>query len=415
MHKSPTDEEPARADTPWAGLTLVADGDEVVIGEVRSGIFVAVPAVGAAIVRALQCGHSMHEVAAFAERAAGGPVDILAFLAELRSAGLLGDESASPLRTAPIQQRNWLRDTHRSTIRWLFGPAAWCAYGTALLLSLAMLAARPEQWHGPNSVFVLDDVGLSAWLLVVLNLTGTATHEGWHWLAARSAGVQARFGLDRRWYFLVAETDLSQIWALPRRRRYGPLMAGVAIDSILLATLLTVELGMELELFTMPTIVGRLVAAQIFLITAGMLFQCLIFFRTDLYGVLVVATGCRNLWRTKTLLLRNAFGRLTVEESEELRAAHPRDLEVGAWFRWIWLAGAVPAVAWFVWFSLPILLTMLSWLANGLAAGPGDRSFWWAIACMPLFLASRTLVVGLLLRDIGRRTRGRSRHTAPRR
>jgi hypothetical protein len=32
-----------------------------------------------------------------------------------------------------------------------------------------------------------------------------------------------------------------------------------------------------------------------------------VFLRTDLYGGLVTATGCRNLWTVTSLLLRPAF------------------------------------------------------------------------------------------------------------
>jgi putative peptide zinc metalloprotease protein len=33
----------------------------------------------------------------------------------------------------------------------------------------------------------------------------------------------------------VLETNLTGLWALPRRQRYGPFLAGLAFDSVLMS------------------------------------------------------------------------------------------------------------------------------------------------------------------------------------
>ncbi len=60
-------------------LSVVDDGDNVVIGEPRSGRFVAVPPVGGVVVRALLGGASLAQAAAEADRFAGQPVDVPAW------------------------------------------------------------------------------------------------------------------------------------------------------------------------------------------------------------------------------------------------------------------------------------------------------------------------------------------------
>ena len=73
-----------------------------------------------------------------------------------------------------------------------------------------------------------------AWLvLYAIGVLTIVWHEGWHWLAARAAGVPARFRISQRGMFLVAETDLTLLLTLPRRRRYAPLLAGPAIERCL--------------------------------------------------------------------------------------------------------------------------------------------------------------------------------------
>jgi hypothetical protein len=156
-------------------------------------------------------------------------------------------------------------------------------------------------------------------------------------------------------YFVVFETDLSQLWALPRRRRFGPLLAGLAVDSAVLAILLTLRQGASQGWWVLPALAAHLIAALAFTELAGAAWQCLLFLRTDLYAVLATAAGCHNLWRVKTLLMRRALKILTPAQAAELATASPRDLAVAAWFRWAWTAGFLAAAAWFSWFYLPLL------------------------------------------------------------
>lgn len=387
----------------WRSLSVVDDGDEVLLGDRRIGSFVAVPPVGGTVIRALQAGATVDQATAVAEDLAGEPVDVRLFLEELQTLGIVGAEAVGPVRSAPIQQRRWVYGPGRARARPMFATPAWILYGVAFAFSVGCLVLRPDLWPSPHDVFIVDDVGASALLLMVMNLAGAALHEGWHWLAARAAGVPARFGVDRRWNFLVVETDLSQVWTLQRRQRYGPLLAGMAVDSTVLAVLLASQVTARIGMWEPPELVARVTAAVVFLVVSGMAWQFLVFFRTDLYAVLVVATGCRNLWRVKTLLLRRAVGRLTPEEAIELVGASARDLHVGRWFRWVWLIGFAAVVGWFVLFSLPILVTLLSWIGAGLGAGPGHLRFWSAVACIPLVLTARLTVLGLVLRDLRQR------------
>jgi putative peptide zinc metalloprotease protein len=207
-------------------------------------------------------------------------------------------------------------------------------------------------------------------------------------------------GVDRRVVFLVFETDLSQLWTLPRGRRIGPLLAGMAIDAVLLCgVLLTGEYAGG---------GGGLTAAWAFFLVSQIAWQCMVFLRTDLYAVLVTVTGCRNLWRVKTLLLRRAFGRLNEAERAELSAAADADLRVGRWFRWLWVAGFAVVAAWVAAFPLPTIPPVLEWAADGLAGSPGGWGFWSALGGAVLFFGPWALVLALVCRDLLRHDRLRT-------
>jgi hypothetical protein len=207
-------------------------------------------------------------------------------------------------------------------------------------------------------------------------LTGTSGDTHVHRVAARLGWILPNATADKAYRLF------SQLWALPRRRRFGPLLAGLAVDSAVLALLLAVELTAAVHWWAPPVLVTALAAALVFVETAAMTWQCLLFLRTDLYGVLVVATGCHNLWRVKTLSLRSALRMLSPAEAAELAAASSRDRAVAAWFRWLWLAGHLAAAAWFAWFYLPVLARVAAWTGLGLATGPGTGRFWITTGCV---------------------------------
>jgi hypothetical protein len=295
----------------------------------------------------------------------------------------------------------------------LFGRVAWCLYAAAALFDVVCLVLRPDLRPQPRDAFALEDVGFSALLLIPCAHLVVALHEGWHWLAARHAGVAARFGIDRRMVFLVFETDLSQLWSVPRRQRYGPVLAGLAADSAVLSFLLGAQLAAHEGLWSPPSLMLRLLGAWAFIQVATMLWQCMVFLRTDLYALLVVATGCRNLWQVKTLLLRQAFGRLTSEQAHELAAADPRNVAVGRWFRWVWLGGSVLVAAWALAFYLPVQLRILGWAGDGLSQGPGDGEFWITAACSVILLWAPLLVLVIATREAVHRIGDRRMRPVP--
>ncbi len=123
----------------------------------------------------------------------------------------------------------------------------------------------------------------------------------------------------------------------------------------------------------------RPIRALVFVLVASTLWQCMVFLRTDLYAVLVTATGCRDLWRVKSLLLRRAFGRLDEGQRAELERADPRDIRIGTWFRWVWLAGCLAAVGYFTLFYLPLLVYVARRAGDGVTAEVGSARFWWGM------------------------------------
>jgi hypothetical protein len=230
-----------------------------------------------------------------------------------------------------------------------------------------------------------------------------AAHEVCHWLAARAEGVSSRITVSRRLYFLVLEIDLTGLWSLPRRRRYSALLAGMAFDSVVLAGLLIARFGDSAGLWALGEAAGRMLTALTFVEIVEIVSQFWIFARTDLYAVLITATGCVNLLRVNHLMVRRAVRRTTPEQERELAESHERDLQVARWFRWAYLLGLGAAVWFFVVYFAPATIRLVTWIVTSLAhSGLASEHFWEALLFGGLLLLPRGLTLALALRDLRR-------------
>ncbi len=237
--------------------------------------------------------------------------------------------------------------------------------------------------------------------LTLMTYAFAAAHEGAHWLAARAVGVSAKITISRRLYFLALEIDLSGLWSLPRRRRYTALLAGMAFDALVLLPVLLARHGDAAGWWQLGDGLLRTLAAITFIEVFAIVSQCWVFLRTDLYAVLITATGCVNLLRVNELLLRRTLRRITPAQREELAGAPPRDLAVARWYRWIHLLGIGGAAWFFVAFFAPATIQLLTWIGENMATGdPASIAFWEALAFGLLILSPRVLTLRVALRDL---------------
>lgn len=375
-----------------ARLVVSRDGQECTIGRPDLGIYVAVPEAGVIFVETLQSGGSPTEAAKLAGQAAGQPVDGADFLTGIAAIGLLdgvdtpGQASPSRPDGRPIR---WIEGVSPRIARRIFGRFAWSIYTASAAFCLVALclvsAVRPsyEDW------WFLGDPVQSLALLLPIGYLLRALHEAWHWLAGRAIGVPATFRVSRRGPFLVFETDLTQLVALPRRSRYGPFLAGTAFDGTVLAAALALRLLDHWAVLDLAPAVSGFLGAVILLQITGIVFQFAVFLRSDGYAVLANALRCNNLYRASWLTLKGRLLRLTASDRSELAGISDHDRRVARWFSVVYLAGML-GIAWFVLtFGLPNLVLMTGWIGANLASGPvTSLVFWESLALLLLMLTS---------------------------
>ena len=379
-------------------LSIVPEGDEFIVGHAELSVYVVLPAIGVQVLALLREGRTLDDAAEQARRAAGEEIDVAAFaesLLELGFATLSDDEGADggELRSRPASP--WLRRC--------FSPTAWFGYAACALGAVALIAIRPGLFPEVSDIFFLSTPARSLAALTVMALALAGAHEACHWLAARAEGVRARISVSRRLYFLAFEIDLTGLWSLPRRQRYSALLAGMAFDAIVLLALLLARFGTEVGWWPLGDGVIRLCAALTFVQLFAIASQFFVFARTDIYAVLITATGCVNLYRVNQLLARRALRMLSMEQARELAEAHPRDVTVGRWFRWVYLLGLATAAWFFVVYFAPATITLVVWIARTITEAEfGSLHFAEALLVSGLMLSTRALTLAVALRDLSR-------------
>jgi putative peptide zinc metalloprotease protein len=375
-------------------LSIVPEDDEFIVGAPDQDVFVSIPEIGVVALEVLRVGGTIGEAEQIASDRAGEPVKVLEFAEALIEAGLVSAIEGVPLE-GPAPSRSWVWALRPEIAQPLFSRPAWVMYAALFAGCVAVLVARPALFPTFEDTFFYPDPAVCLVTVLLANLALVACHEVAHWAAGRAEGVGARFRVSRRLFIPVFETDLSQLWSVPRSRRFGPCFAGIAFDTVVLSVALGLRLAWT-EGLGFPPLFVRFLGAVVLLKVLGIGFQLQVFLRTDLYAALTIALGCRDLYRVNQLRLRKLFGLLRPEQAEELADAHPRDLRVSRWFLLLYLVGLVWMGWVFVRFFLPGTVLLAGWMVRSLVSTPpGTPGFWeaLAIAAVAAFQAGLPLAV----------------------
>lgn len=385
-------------------LSIVAEGDEFLVGHPAAPAYVTIPAVGVAVIEELGKGLTVRQVEELIARRFQEAADVLDFVTALVECGFVEAIDGQPLgalgpQTAPAGAMAWLERIRPETARWLFSRWAWALYGGLGIFCVSVFLLFPQYWPTYKDFFFVPDPAVCALVMTALNLALLAVHELWHWLAARAEGLSARFQVSRRLFLLAFETDVSQLWGLPRNRRYGTFLAGMAFETALLAVCLGVRLASGFGLIDLP-LMERFAAALALTRVTSLALQAMIFLRTDLYAVLITALGCTNLYRITYLSLVRMVRPLRPAEQEEVASAGPRDRQAARWFVWLYAAGLCLAAYFFAGYFIPGAMVMGGWVIGAMAGAElGSATFWEALVLGALFLFQTLTPLILFLRE----------------
>lgn len=364
----PTDHRPD-PDTPvsFPPLVYLVEGDEVTIGRPDIDSFGIFPPEGAAVVRRLEAGDTPRQVAGWYAREYGETIDIEHMLSALAELDLIRSAD-TPAVVPPVR---WQRLGGA-----LFSAPAWLIYALAVGWAVVAMVRSPDLVPDYRHVFFTEyytviELGLFLGTIPLLLL-----HESFHALAGRRLGVRSRLRVSHRLYYVVLETSLDGLVAVPRRRRILPILAGLLADVLVLA-ILTITADLTREAGGQLSFLGRVCLAIAFVVVLRIAWQFFFYLRTDLYALISTVLGCVDLHATARRLLgyrvRSSLDRLVGRRPgppPDEADWHPIDRRAARWYSWLILVGYTVSIATLLAAALPVAYRMIAG-AVGRLTGPG--------------------------------------------
>ncbi len=337
-------------------LQMRADGDTWIVGRVDTGEFIAVPAVGYRAVTLLKH-HSPAQVRTLLHAETGQDVDVTDFVASLVDVGFVAQIDGRPV-PGPHPVRPMLARLRPHHVRWLLHPVTALTAAAVTVVGIAAIVHDPELapsardliWSSSNGLVLLGNVTF-VWTLILL-------HEFAHLLTARAAGAPGRMSLGTRLQFLAAQTDVSGIWAAPRRARITVYLAGITVNLSIYAVTVIVRAFSIVDGTT-----ADVLAAVGLLSLSSIPTQFLVFMRTDVYFVLQDLTGCTNLYADGSAYARHLARRMWrtgVAGDDPSRFLPGRERAAVRAYTLALVAGTIGCLAVEVLITLPALAIVLS-------------------------------------------------------
>ena len=348
-------------------LSIRPDGDSWVIGRMDTGEFAVMPPVARRVITLLSGGRTVDETAHVLRTETGTDFAVADFVTSLDEMGLVaevdGEAHAGP--EPPKPPLPWLRPGH---VRWTLHPVtAWLtlaviAAATTVLIRTPSLLPRYHAlvWSRYSGVVILVNA-LVAWTLVFL-------HESGHLVTARAAGVPSRMSLSTRLQFLAAQTDVSGVWAAPRRVRWTVYLAGSAVNLLIAAGCVLAE-----PLTTPASLARHILAVTALESVISLPIELLIFMRTDVYFLVQDIAGCANLYGDGSAYVRylgqrvRRHGPIPPDPSQQLPRRERRAVRA---YSVLLLTGSVATVAVAIAVTVPAVIALVAHAIGELVSAP---------------------------------------------
>jgi len=384
-------------------FTRQPSGDEFIIGRPESSAFLVIPRDAVDLLDVLAGGSTCREAVAYYRERYGETPDLAEFLEALHAKGFLAPELDEPAvtleRTPPRKpERPWISRRMAHALFNRFTALGALALMVAAIITLARL---PILIPSRSSLVFRTHMAFFGGLLFGINLLTTFIHESAHLLAARAIGVKARIGIGNRLWILVAETDLSGLWAVPRSARFLPILAGPLIDAAS-ASLLVLFLAVAGAGWRSSHPLGvQFVQALVMTYLLKLLWQCYLFVRTDFYYAFIMLFDCKNLMNDTHNFVKNQIatllGRGNVVDQSSIPSSERRVIR---WYALPWLMGRCLAFWILFWVQIPVMISYLVLVTGNLSKGYHSGRFmdtllFSGIGCSMLFIG-----MFLWLRDI---------------
>ncbi|ESU32030.1 hypothetical protein G3A_12910 [Bacillus sp. 17376] len=239
-------------------------------------------------------------------------IDVMGFINQLLELELVKEIDGIPIQRSYVNHSNsTFTRIPKSLGHYFFNSISSKLYFLLLIASTGLILFNPDLFPRYSDIFVFDLMFQNVLALLVISFVLVILHEFGHVLAVRSEGLPAKIEVGNRLFFVVLETDMSQVWKLPAEKRNKLFLGGMYFDIVVLFLALASQISVTENSLTMGIL--KLVVLNTFI---RLIFQAAVFMKTDLYYVIENQTGCYNLMENGRNFLAKWLPFLRVPETE---------------------------------------------------------------------------------------------------
>jgi putative peptide zinc metalloprotease protein len=385
-------------------FTRQSEGEEVVIGRTDTAVFLVLPSDAVELLDYLADGKTVSQALSLYQEKYGEVPDIEELLDFLEGKGFVqlreknGNTAFVSSAEKPTQLRFHFANFPRSLAQRLFSRSVLVSCGVVIGLALLAIALDPSIVPGWGAHFFPKNLTLMRLVLITMSYLVLFLHEMAHLIAARAVGVSSRMGISNRLWILVAETDMTGIWGVPRNQRYLPFVAGSLLDAVSASILTLILFAHSHAWLVLPPVVFLLSRAMLLTYLLGLLWQCYFFVRTDFYYVIGNFFRCKSLMKDTEVYLRNQLARF-IPSVRKVNQSHIPAFErrVIRIYAILWLVGRIAAFGGLIFISIPLMWHYYLAVFGVLSAGYQTNTYAFIDALLMLLLVFTPRGIGFWL------------------
>jgi putative peptide zinc metalloprotease protein len=291
----------------------VKDGEKYIVGRADTRTFAEIPEAGVQAINLLEKGLSVKEVQDELKNVLGKEFDVKSFVSDLVSLGFVKSIGGQMVEEKRETKKALFKNVKKEHVGWLFSKPFLAGFVAPLIIvGITIMLLNPPYWPKPQdllfykwlAVSLLGGVGLSFALLFL--------HELAHLFAAKSLGVEGSMSISNRLYFVVVETNLSNLWTVPRKRRYLVYMAGLIFDLTTISVLVILMWLSDIHVLGgSGGILYQFAKAAVLLEFFRVVWQLMFYMRTDIYFLFADYLKCKNLYGDAVNYITNKLAKLS--------------------------------------------------------------------------------------------------------
>lgn len=342
----------------------------MLVGRRDIGFYVSLPLEGIELIDLLDSGKTIGEVKKILKEKYEEEIEIKGFIKDMITNEMVKRIDDFEVATTSRQQKDLFNRITGKHVGWMFSKYAWVVYIGMAVSCLIIFALVPGYIPRPRDFFFHSWYSVAVgfmfffgWILIVF-------HEFAHLFAAKSMGIEGNFSLSNRLFFVVVQTDVSNIWTVPREKRYTVYFAGMAWDTVMIFVCLLLLLLSDKGLVTLPTLWYNFLKAVIFVRVWGIIWQFRFNMKTDIYYVVGNYFRGRDLMVDAQTYIKNILsGFWNRIKKVDMSSILGHEMRAIKFYASLYLLGTSVMLATYFLRDIPILMIQVTRAIEGITIG----------------------------------------------